>query len=126
STPHRGAKLAPAVAAIDRRIECMQPGSPFLAALDVEEPAYQIIPYVRLDDGVVGEENSAPPGRNAWWVPNIPLDSAHMSAKGDSRILVDIARRLRGETPFTTEPAAELPPKHFLVRSVDWTQGKPN
>ena len=126
STPHRGAKLAPAIAAIDRRIECMRPGSPFVAALNAQTPDYQIIPYVRLDDGVVGEENSAPPGRNAWWVPNKPLDSAHMSAKGDVRILADIARRLRGETPYTTEPAADLPPKHFLVRSIDWNPSKSN
>ena len=126
STPHRGAKLAPAVASIDKRIECMRPGSPFLAALDAQKPDYQIIPYVRLDDGVVGEENSAPPGQTAWWVPNKPFNSAHMSAKGDSRILADIARRLRGEMPFTTEPAADLPPKHFLVRSIDWNESRSN
>ena len=46
--------------------------------------------------------------------PSFPLSMAQakddlMEAYKDPRILADLAKRLRGETPYTTEPAAPLP-----------------
>lgn len=117
STPHQGARLAMRQD-LDSRIDDMCRGSEFLAALNAQPRDYQIHAYVRLDDYVVGEENAAPPGQTAWWVPNEPLASAHMAAKTDPRILADIARRLRDETPLTTEPPSPLPPRRLGVRSV--------
>ena len=70
---------------------------------------YRIYPYVRLGDIVVGPENAAPAGQTPWWVHNPPLRSAHLAAAVDDRILADIARRLRGETPFAQDPPAPLP-----------------
>jgi len=110
STPHRGAQMA-TLPTIDRRTLDMRPGSAFLDGLDNALAAqdYLIIPYTRLDDAVVGEANTAPTGRAPFWVPNVPGSFAHMFAMEDPRILADIARRLRGETPFTIEPPMPLP-----------------
>lgn len=110
STPHLGANLAE-LPTFDSMVLAQRAGSDFLAALDAQLPAvrYRIYPYVRLHDQVVGAENAAPPGRTAWWVPNQPFQFAHISCMRDERIIADIARRLRGEPPFTTEPAAPIP-----------------
>jgi pimeloyl-ACP methyl ester carboxylesterase len=82
-----------------------------LALASVREPDSfeETIYYVRLNDGVVGEENTVPEGVTPWWVPNLPLQLAHAHAYKDPRIVADIARRLRGETPLVTYPPAPLP-----------------
>ena len=110
STPHRGAVRAEA-AGVTQLQRDMRPGSAFLKRLEdsEREGAYPIYPYVRLHDRVAGAANAAPRGRAAWWVPNRPLQPPHVGAALDARILADIARRLRGEPPFTTEPPAPLP-----------------
>jgi hypothetical protein len=73
---------------------------------------------VRRYDGWVGESNAAPPGwPAAWWVPNQPFQDAHIGCCTDPRIVADIARRLRGETPFTLNPPAPLP--DVKVRHAD-------
>jgi hypothetical protein len=110
STPHLGAKMAD-IPTLDPLAINMRCGSAFLARLDAELPhaAYQLIPYVRLGDMVVGPENAAPAGRTAWWVANQPLQFAHLACMRDQRFLADISRRLRGETPYTSEPPAALP-----------------
>lgn len=118
STPHRGARLA-ALPTIDPRKLDMRAGSDFLVRLDEELPdaGYELLPYARLDDLIVGTENAAPPGQTAWWVYTPPLTFGHLGASQDPRILADIARRLRGETPLTTEPGP--PPERAA------TNGKP-
>lgn len=110
SSPHRGARMA-WVPVFDPRIRDMRRDSPFVAGLNAALPhaPYELYCYVRLNDTTVGEENAAPPGQTAWWVQNIPLTSSHVSVYRDPRILADIARRLRGETPYTTDPPAPLP-----------------
>lgn len=107
STPHRGATLA-WVPTFDQRVIDMRKDSAFLAGLNSQERNYEIVPYARLGDAVVGAENSAPPGRDPWWLAK-PFTLSHLLAGYDVRILTDIARRLRGETPFSTEPAAAFP-----------------
>ncbi len=110
STPFRGARLA-GLPTLDDRVVDMRSGSEFLQSLDNGhiEPAHPVYPYVRLRDSIVGAPNAAPNGSDAWWVANIPFEFAHIKAYKDPRILADIARRLRGEAPFTTAPAAPLP-----------------
>ncbi len=107
SSPHMGAKLA-WVPTLDGRVIDMRHDSDFLARLNAEPRDYEIYPYARLGDEVVGEENSAPPGHIAWWLPKT-FSLSHLSAYSDKRVLADIARRLRDEDPFTIEPAAPLP-----------------
>ena len=111
SSPHRGANLADLPTF--HRLACqMRRGSDFLADLrdaEAEAPAYPIYPYVRLGDFVVGQRNAAPFGRAAWWVPTPFLQEPHLLAPDDPRIIADIARRLRGEEPFTRDPPAPLP-----------------
>lgn len=109
STPHRGARMAGGPTFDSRTID-MRAGSRFLAELDEALPTaeYDLYSYARLGDWIVGIQNTAPPGRTAWWVPTPPLSLAHLGAAGDPRILADIARRLRGESPLTTEPPAPL------------------
>jgi hypothetical protein len=89
----------------------MRHDSDFLGALAAArgDGAFEAFYYVRLDDAVVGEANAAPPGETAWWVPNRALQHSHVHAYKDPRIVADIARRLRGETPYATEPPAQLP-----------------
>lgn len=110
SSPHRGARLAelPGVGALRRD---MTADSDFLKALDYRfagEP-YELYPYVRLDDAIVGPERAAPPGMTPWWIAPQPGSLAHIQAHRDPRIVADILRRLRGEEPYTTSPPAPLP-----------------
>lgn len=110
ASPHRGAVLADLPTIDDRKID-LRAGSDFLARVDSAwvDGQYQVIPYARLGDEIVGTDLTAPEGSTAWWVANVPGELAHMQACDDPRIIADIARRLRGELPFTTEPAASLP-----------------
>jgi len=110
ATPHRGAQMAP-IARFERRASDMLTGSAFLAMLDrvFADADYEVIAYARLEDLIVGPRNCAPPGVDLWWVPNRPFEFSHHDAFRDPRILADIARRLRSETPFTRLPAAPLP-----------------
>jgi len=111
STPHRGADWA-MMPTVEDRVVDMRADSAFLCTLDGAEHCYEVLPYCRLDDWIVGEENAAPPGRTAWWVANQPFQLGHLDAHKDPRILADIARRLRGENCYTTLPAADLPHQH--------------
>jgi hypothetical protein len=121
SSPHRGAALAFLPTFNQLQID-MRAGSKFLQRLDAcdelveagsaqtrPSDSYELIPYVRLDDMIVGEKNAAPEGWTPWWVPAVPLQDSHMFAIADPRIVADIARRLRGEPPLTTDPPAPLP-----------------
>jgi hypothetical protein len=109
STPHRGASLA-VTPTLDQRVIDMREGSNFLHRLNVEfPPAYEVVAYVSVPDYVVGERNTALPGQTPWWVVSAPFTSSHMCANDDPRIIADIARRLRGEQPFTIDPPSPLP-----------------
>ena len=110
ATPHRGANLAALPTVNPLQIQ-MRHGSPFLAGL--ERPAssvpYQLYSYVRLGDVIVGAPNTAPEGQQPWWIRNLPLEYPHLLVFRDPRILADIARRIRGESPYTTTPPAPFP-----------------
>ncbi len=110
STPHRGAEMA-RWANLDPIAREMQVDSTFVTQLNQADSCcdYEMYPYVRLGDVVVGCENAAPPDQTPWWVPNMPLQLAHLSAPHDPRILADIMRRLRSERPFATEPRTPIP-----------------
>jgi hypothetical protein len=131
STPHQGANLA-SLPTLDDRVKDMREGSAFLVQLNgddaVDEPVeqsesvmivnreegsprdgYRLFAYVRLEDGVIGEEHAAPPGVHAWWVPT-GWTFSHLFAGFDDRILADVLRRLRDEEPYSIEPPAPLPP----------------
>jgi len=110
SSPHRGAASANprSISALERD---MATGSAFLEALDaaLADAEYELVCYVRLGDVIVGRDNAAPAGTIPHWVAEPPLEAAHLFASYDRRILADIARRLRGEEPLTTAPAAPFP-----------------
>jgi pimeloyl-ACP methyl ester carboxylesterase len=108
STPHRGAALAELPSLHPLHLD-MRPGSDFLQHLNEARRDYEIIPYARLGDGIVGVENTAPPGETAWWLPGGPLAPAHIASATDLRIHADIARRLRGEEPLARSPPKGLP-----------------
>lgn len=103
-TPHRGARLAARIR-VDRASRDMRPGSAFLARLDAERAgaSFEIIPYAALDDWMVGASNTAPPGSDPVWFKGLPLISHH-AISANTRILLDLARRLRGEAPIA-EPS---------------------
>jgi len=110
SSPHAGAVFASEFGFTQFHRD-MCPGSAFLESLAASDAdaKYKLFPYVRLGDGIVGDQYAAPPNQTAWWVSNPPLQFAHAGALTDPRILADIARRLRGEHPFATLPRAPLP-----------------
>lgn len=110
-TPHRGAVKAP-LAPFDPRAVDMRIDSQLLSTLDddASRDGYELLPYVRTRDAVVGSENAAPPGREPWWVPNKRWSLSHNMAGADERILADIARRLRGEQPWTRNVGREVEP----------------
>jgi hypothetical protein len=113
SSPHLGADRArlPAVIQLQRD---MRADSEFIRRLNRPEnaPAFPVFPYVRVSDHTVGAANAAPAGTTAWWVPGVPLQPPHSGAVIDARIIADIARRLRGEMPFATDPPAPVPREH--------------
>lgn len=110
SSPQSGATLANTLGFTQYHRD-MRPGSPFMQALANHdaEATYQIYPYVRLHDEIVGEQYAAPPDREPLWLPNPPLTFSHAGAMADERILADIGLRLRGEPPLSHEPATPLP-----------------
>ncbi len=110
SAPFRGATMANVPTRSQILID-MRPGSEFLAELWADGKArdYEISPYVRLGDTLVGVEHTAPPGEHPWWVPNAPFESAHITAFTDVRIRADVLRRLRGEAPYTSTPRTPPP-----------------
>lgn len=112
ASPHSGAVLTK-TATLNQLQADMKPGSPFLQYLESCDPAatYQLFPYARLNDGLVGAHYAAPPTQTPLWLAPPPLQGGHSNAWFDDRILADIARRLRGETPFSSLPPAALPPK---------------
>lgn len=108
ATPHRGADAA-MLPGLGERIRDMREGSAFLDSIEQGARDYELIAYGRLNDRIVGDANTAPIGMVPWWVSTPPLGLAHMGAHRDPRIIADIARRLRGETPYTIDPPAPLP-----------------
>jgi Palmitoyl protein thioesterase len=111
ASPHAGC-VAANFPTFDEQIIAIRANSTFLNTINARPEslsAFRIYAYVRLGDDIVGPALAAPPGRVAWWVPNMPLSGAHGNANTDPRIIADIARRLRGEEPITTEPPAPLP-----------------
>lgn len=110
STPHRGATLA-RLPAFEPRILSMRAGSPLLEHLDAAWPTrgYDFTAYTRLKDPIVGSSNTAPLGITPYWVAPPPFARSHQEAYRDPRIVADILRRLRGETPLTAPHPAPLP-----------------
>ena len=113
SSPHRGASWA-RLPSLSKLHADMRPASAFLQTLERAEAAtpaddYELVPYVRLGDRIVGAENAAPAGTNGWWLQNPPLNFAHFAVNRDPRVRADVARRLRGERPLTKTPPAPLP-----------------
>lgn len=91
ASPLRGADAA-RYFGIGSLVKDMRAGSPFLARIDA-----------------VGAANTAPPGQWPWWVPGEFGQNDHLTVHQDPRIIGDIARRLRGEQPWSREPRAALP-----------------
>lgn len=109
-TPYRGATMA-AVPSLEPRVADMRKDSAFLARLEGSERGYELVPYARLDDRIVGEENTAPNGMTPWWVETPTLQMSHIDCYRDSRIVADIARKLRNEPGYTVGTPAPLPDK---------------
>ncbi|MEM7754448.1 MAG: hypothetical protein AAF297_02315 [Planctomycetota bacterium] len=100
ASPHRGARMAqyirPDPAAAD-----MRPGSRFIQSLNqrADHERYTLVPYATLHDRMVGATNTAPPGTDPIWVPG-RVTLSHFLMVYEDRLLADLGRRLRGETPL--------------------------
>ena len=109
SSPMRGALAAKRLPVMHPLQRDMRPGSDVVKALNASSPSYPVYSYIRLGDDVVGQENGALEGSQAWWVSDPPLSPPHGGAFYDPRILADIARRLRDEKPLAQFPASAIP-----------------
>ncbi len=120
ATPHGGAELAE-LPTWHKLQKAMRDGSAFLEKLDEawDDRDYELYPYVRLGDYIIGSGNAAPPGEHPWWVDNPPLNLPHMGSYSDPRIVGDIVRRLRGEQPYTTEPREPIPDRRSQTDDAD-------
>lgn len=103
ATPHRGAKIARTVA-VDRAAHEMLPDSEFLRNLDrgLDGSSYELVCYGQLRDWWVGATNTAPPGHEPRWTDTrglIAYTLSHFAINYNRAVLIDLARRLRGETP---------------------------
>lgn len=109
SAPMRGALAAKRLPVLHPLQNDLRPGSEVVRQLSNSMLTYPVCSYIRLGDFIVGQENAALEGSSAWWVPDAPLTDPHGGAYLDARILADIARRLRDETPLARSPASALP-----------------
>lgn len=109
SSPLVGADQADRLPLLHPLQKHLRTGSYLLEKTNSVAASYPILSYVRLGDKTVGAANSAVPGCAPWWVATPAFQRAHDGARRDPRILADIARRLRGEPPLATYPAAALP-----------------
>jgi pimeloyl-ACP methyl ester carboxylesterase len=111
SSPLRGSNEADWFPAVHPLIAPLRHGSALIAKINAVEPEYPVFSYVRLGDIAVGASNASEPGQGVWWLSSPVLESAHNGAMFDLRILADIARRLRDEPGFASNPPAPLPVK---------------
>ena len=97
--------------AVTRQHRDLRANFAFLGRLNTDGggSACQIVAYVPLHDAIVGGRNTAPPGQVVRWVPRPVLGLSHIGATTEPRILADIARRLRNEPPWSTDPPEPLP-----------------
>lgn len=108
STPFYGANMA--FMPGSKFLDDMMQDSDYLKRIrgEVKDADYNIIAYGRLGDFWVGVDNVGATGYPLYWLPNQAFEDAHHGFN-DPRIIADIAKRLRGEKPFTTSPPAPLP-----------------
>lgn len=102
ASPHRGAIFADR-ATIDPASAQMKAGSAFLSSLDAALSArtYELRCYAVLRDWLVGATRTAPDGMHPVWVdlPGWRRAISHFAGPYDPRLVVEIARALRGEPP---------------------------
>ena len=110
ASPLRGARLATLTRLnlwpLQRH---MRPGAATYESLAAAPATFPVVSYARLGDHIVGTANASLPGHPLRWVDNPRPEPAHVGSIADARILLDIALRLRGETPVTSDPATALP-----------------
>lgn len=102
SSPHRGANLAAIPCFLTLHTD-MHKESEFLAqlALEYARRDYELYPYARLRDWIVGAENTAPEGETPLWLSPRAFTPSHLAGATDKRILVDVALKLRGEPSYS-------------------------
>ncbi len=108
STPHRGANLA-ALPTLDARVSDMRADATFMSDLNAAARPYELVAYGRLNDWIVGVENTAPPGETPIWVAPPLASPSHLMAARDPRLRADLLRRLREEAPLASVERAPLP-----------------
>jgi pimeloyl-ACP methyl ester carboxylesterase len=109
STPFRGSAMAGRIGFTDFQ-KSMAPGAPLIEYVQDcgERASYEVVPYVLLGDDVIGVTNAAPRGTTPFWLAT-QAPFVHPESQDDKRIYTDIARRLRGERPYSHPPPAALP-----------------
>ncbi|MEM0984372.1 MAG: hypothetical protein AAGI17_10525 [Planctomycetota bacterium] len=115
-SPHRGADLAQKIT-LEQISQDMRYKSLRLVKLheNRDKWGYELYPYAILDDNIVGTRNSAPWGEAPIWVQRHTFVT-HFGLEHDDQILIDVARRLRGEEPILVR--APLPEDSDEVASA--------
>lgn len=111
ASPLRGARLANALSWISPVPLHHDLRSESLDKLNLHGSVdYDVVSYTRLNDGIVGARYAyLPSAAGVWWVDHPRFDLPHTGCFADVRVLADIGRRLRGETPLTGDTPAPLP-----------------
>ncbi|MBB6431675.1 lipase family alpha/beta hydrolase [Algisphaera agarilytica] len=110
ASPHRGANWAP-LGFWNSLARDMNADSDFLARLDagLAEADYELVPYTRLGDWIVGPDKTSPEGQHPHWVSDRAFEMAHIQAAFDARVQADILTQLQGGEPLASLPATPLP-----------------
>lgn len=122
ATPHRGSLLAEKMP-IDQAVQDMLPASIFLTELEerLGEADYELLCYAALGDNVVPARWASPVGHPLHWVPGDRVGT-HLKVHEQPLILLDIARRLRGEAPIATG-TTPLPDSAYPATAPDREPG---
>ncbi|MEQ8769902.1 MAG: thioesterase domain-containing protein [Phycisphaerales bacterium] len=99
-TPHRGSTLAERIAPTEAARQ-MRPGSEFLRALDAAlgPSGIELVAYQMEEDAVIGDGRGVPEGHPGIRLPR-RAGEPHLHIMGDPIAILDIGRRLRGESPI--------------------------
>jgi hypothetical protein len=113
SSPLNGARRANALAWISpvSLHRDLRTNSPLQDRLRTAGPVpFEVVSYSRLNDDTVGARYAClPEAPGVWWLDNPPLSLPHTGCFSDPRIVGDIIRRLRNETPFTVGSPTPVP-----------------
>lgn len=103
-SPFTGVQLADFIP-LTPYLRSMRPDSPFIERIAASSATMDVVAYGHRFDDVVGIEHCAPSGRTVNWLADNSWFWAHIASLLDVRIVADIALRLHGKVPISSNPS---------------------